>query len=106
MVIGLKSNLRGGEFKTGRGKVKLGGVFDMVLVLLLFPSLSIYFFVSFFLSISFHSFSFSVRLSFFLSFFHSLSFFFFQPVFLSFFSLSSDVFGINSEPFRKPLDFK
>ena len=55
MVIALKSNLRGGEFKTGRGKVKLGGVLDMVLVLPLFPSLY-YLFVCFFFP--FHLFSF------------------------------------------------
>ena len=106
MVTALNSNLRGGEFKTGRGKVKLDGVLDMVLVLPPFPSL--YFFLLLFLfsfpSLFIHSLFQSVFLFSFLSFTLCHSFLF-QPVFLSFFSLSSDVFGINSETFRKPLDF-
>ena len=104
MVIALKSNLRGGEFKTGRGKVKLGGVLDIygacfasLPVSILFICLFLFSFPSFFIH--------SLFQSVFLFSFHSLSFISFQSVFLSFFSLSSDVFGINSETFRKPLDF-
>ena len=104
MVIALKSNLRGGEFKTGRGKVKLGGVLDMVLVLPLFPSLY-YLFVCFFFP--FHLFSLILFFSpsFFFPFTLCHSFLFSLCFFPFSHYISSDVFGINSETFRKPLDF-